>query len=303
MLDRAIATYVRRLVPLFAILALIAIPAGILGAYASPGLAHVIEALNRISTLAATDTLGRARVLGELNRYAAPGGWVGLFYLFELLLYPLARTALIVFAAQTLDGAAPTIASAYREAVRRWFPQVIVALAFAGFAIVLGIGFVIFGGLAALALFAIALLSRPVAVGAGVLLALAVFAALVAIVALAYTAWLMASVSVALEDGNPIRAIGSGMRRTFDRPLLRRTLGVALAVVALDAFGSLAIVSFAGLVEYFTRVTLLYAVIAASAGILLDGLRTIFVLLYMRDVQLRREGSDLLLAATAPAPS
>jgi hypothetical protein len=303
MLDRAIATYVRRLVPLFAILALIAIPAGILGAYASPGLSHVIEALNRISTLAATDTLGRARVLGELNRYAAPGGWVGLFYLFELLLYPLARTALIVFAAQTLDGAAPTIASAYREAVRRWFPQVIVALAFAGFAIVLGIGFVIFGGLAALALFAIALLSRPVAVGAGVLLALAVFAALVAIVALAYTAWLMASVSVALEDGNPIRAIGSGMRRTFDRPLLRRTLGVALAVVALDAFGSLAIVSFAGLVEYFTRVTLLYAVIAASAGILLDGLRTIFVLLYMRDVQLRREGSDLLLAATAPAPS
>jgi hypothetical protein len=303
MLDRAIATYVRRLVPLFAILALIAIPAGILGAYASPGFSHIVDTLNRISTLAPGDTLGRARVLGELNRYAAPGGWVGLFYLFELLLYPLARTALIVFAAQTLDGAAPTIASAYREAVRRWLPQVIVAIAFAGFAIVLGLGFAIFGALAALALIAIGLLSRPAAIGAGVLLAPAVFAVLVAIVALAYTAWLMASVSVALEDGNPVRAIGSGMRRTFDRPLLRRTLGVALAVVALDAFGSLAIVSFAGLVEYFTRVTLLYAVIAASAGILLDGLRTIFVLLYMRDVQLRREGSDLLLAATAPAPS
>ena len=302
-LDRAIATYVRRLVPLFAILALIAIPAGILGAYASPSFTHMIETFNRISTLAPSDTIGRARVMSELNRYAAPGGWVALFYTFELLLYPLARTALIVFAAQALDGAAPTIGAAYRAALQRWLPQLIVAIAFIGFAIVLGLGFAVSGGLLALALFAIGLLSHLLAIGAGVVAGLAAFAALLAIVALAYIAWLMSSVSVALEDGNPIRAIGSGMRRTFDRTLLRRTLGVALAVVALDVFGSLAILSFAGLVDYFTRITLLYAVIAASAGILLDGLRTSFVLIYMRDVQLRREGSDLLVAAAAPALS
>jgi hypothetical protein len=300
-LDRAIATYVRRLVPLFVILALIAIPAGILGAYASPSFTHVFQTMNQISALAPGDTIGRARVMNELNRYAAPGGWVALFYLFELLLYPLARTALIVFAAQTLDGFAPTIGSAYREALRRWLPQLIVTIAFIGFAIVLGLGFAISGALAALAVFAIGVLSRLAAIAAAVIVALAVFAGLVAIVALVYIAWLMASVSVALEDGNPVRAIGNGMRRTFDRPLLRRTLAVALAVVALDVFGTLAIISFAGLLEYFTHVTLLYAMIAACAGILLDGLRTIFVLIYMRDVQLRREGSDLLLAAAAPS--
>jgi hypothetical protein len=299
-LDRAIATYVRRLLPLFVIVALVAIPAGILGAFASPSFTHVFAAINQMSTLPPGDTLGRERIMHELSGYGRPAGFVALFYLFELLLYPLARTALVIFAAQTLDGLAPTIASAYRAAVGRWLPQLMVTIGFIGFALVLGLGFAIAGGLAALALFALGLGSRAAAIVAGVVLALMVFAGLIVVVAFAYTAWLMASVSVAIEDPNPVRAIGSGLRRTFDRPLLRRTFAVALAVVALDWFGSLAIISFAGLAEYFTHVTVLYAVIGACAGILLDGLRTVFVLLYMRDVQLRREGSDLLLAAAAP---
>ena len=48
-----------------------------------------------------------------------------------------------------------------------------------------------------------------------------------------------------------MRAIGRGLRRTLDRPLLKRTFAVALAIVALDWFGSVAIISFAGLVEFF----------------------------------------------------
>jgi len=300
-LDRAISTYVRRFVPLFVILALIAIPAGILGAFTSPSITHLVETFNQMSALPPADTLGRARVMQAFNRSAAPTGWLAVFYLVELIVYPLARTALIVFAADTLDGASPTIGEAYRRALQRWLPQVVVMLAFIGIALVIGIGLGITGGVAVLAVFTMALLSRIAAIVVGIVLGLAVFASIVAIVAMGYTAWLMASVSVAVEDANPVRAIGRGLRRTLDRPLLKRTFAVALAIVALDWFGSVAIIAFAGLIEFFTHLTLLYGIIAACAGILLDGLRTVFVLLYMRDIALRREGSDLLLAAAAPA--
>jgi hypothetical protein len=302
-LDRAISTYVRRFVPLFIILALIAIPAGILGAFTTPSNTHLVETFNQMSALPPADAIGRARVMHEFNRSAAPTGWLAVFYLVELIVYPLARTALIVFAAETLDGMSPTIGAAYRQALRRWLPQVVVALAFIGIALVIGVGLSITGGVAVLAVFAVALLSRITAIAVGIALGIVVFALIIAIVAMGYTAWLMASVSVAVEDGNPVRAIGRGLRRTLDRPLLKRTFAVALAIVALDWFGSVAIISFAGLVEFFSHLTLLYGIIAACAGILLDGLRSVFVLLYMRDIALRREGSDLLLAAAAPAPA
>jgi hypothetical protein len=300
-LDRAIATYVRRFVPLFAILAFIAIPAGILAAFTSPSFTHLIETFNQIAALPPGDTIGRTRALEAFNHSAAaPGGIVALFYLVEFIFYPLARTAMIVFGAQTLDGETPTIGSAYRAALQRWLPQLVVGLAFIGIGLVLGVVFIITGALATLAVVVVGLVSRLAAIVAGSLIALVVLAAVIVIVALVYIAWLMAGVSVAIEDPNPVRAIGRGLRRTLDRPLLKRTLGVALAVVALDWFGSIAIISFAGLVEYLTHAMLLYGILAACAGILLDGVRTIFVLIYMRDVQLRREGSDLLLAAAAP---
>jgi hypothetical protein len=302
-LDRAISTYVRRFVPLFVILALFAIPAGIIGAFSSPGITHLVEAFNQMAALPPADAIGRARVMQEFNRSAPPTGWLAIFYLLELLVYPLARTAMIAFAAETLDGASPTIGGAYRHALQRWLPQVVVVLAFIGIGLVVGVGFGLAGGVLVLAVFAVALLSRIAAIVVGVGLGLLVFAVIVAVVAMGYTAWLMAGVSVAVEDGNPVRAIGRGLRRTLDRPLLKRTFAVALAVVALDWFGSVAIISFAGLIEYFTHLTLLYGIIAACAGILLDGLRSVFVLLYMRDIALRREGSDLLLAAAAPAPA
>jgi hypothetical protein len=302
-LDRAIATYVRRFVPLFVILALIAIPAGLVGVAGQPSLTHMIAVINQLSALPPGDTIARARIMHDLNGSLAPSGWLGLIYLVELIVYPLGRTALIAFAAETLDGAAPTIVSAYRTAFRRWLPQVVVTIAFLGIALVIFIGLGFAGGVAALAIFAVGLLSRIAAIVIGVVAGLACFALLIAGVALGYIAWLMASVSVAVEDPNPIRAIGRGLRRTFDRTLFKRTLAVALAVVALDSFGSLAILSFAGLAEYFTHFVLVYGIIAVCAGILLDGLRTLFVLLYMRDVQLRREGSDLLLAAAAPSPA
>lgn len=302
-LDRAIATYLRRFVPLFVILGIIAIPAGVLSALAGPSFTHVIQILGELFSLPPGDTVDRTALLSQINRSTLPGGSLQFAQLLWLFAYPLAQTAIIVYAAGVFDGTAPTIASAYRVAVRRWLPQIVVAIAFLAIGAVLAFGFVIAVALAVLAVSVLTFLSRVVGVIAVVIVALVAFVAAMVVAALGVIAWLMATISVALDDGNPVRAIGRGLRRTLDRPLFRRTLGVALAVVAISWFGDLAILAFAGLAEYLTHLTLLYGILAASAGVMLNGVTLVFVLLYVRDVQLRREGSDLMEAAAAPSPA
>lgn len=298
-LKRAIALYVRRFVPLFVILAVFAIPAAVLGAATAPDLTHLLQLLGRIGSLPAGDTLERARLLNEFN-HSAPGGWPTLYFnAFALIFYPLSHTALIVFAAGALDGAAPTIASAYRFAVRRWLPQIAVACGFLAIALMVLAGFAIVGVIVGIPILAIGFLSKTLERIAISVAGLIAFAGAIVVFAVGFVAWRMAAISVAVDDGNPVRALVRGLRRTLDRPLLRRTLAVALTVIAFEWCGSLAILACVALIEYFTHLTALALIVDGSGGVVLDGLSMVFVLLYMRDVQLRREGYDLLLAATA----
>jgi hypothetical protein len=306
-LDRAIATYIRRFLALFVILAVIAVPIAIVQALAQPGAAHGSDLLTQFTQmmkLPPGDQAGRARILAEMQRNGvAPSGSVLLLYLVQFLLVPLANTALIVFVAHTVDGVAVSIGSAYRTALARWIPQLAVGVGFFGIAIVIGVAVFIAAVIAGLAIGGVALFSKAAAVVIGVIVVGAFLLAMIGLIALGNVAWLMATVSVAIEDPNPVRAIGRGLRRTLDRPLRKRTLGAALAVIALDWFGTLAVLGGGGALLLLVHQELLYDVIAACGGIVIGGLSTVFILFYMRDVQLRREGSDLLLAASAsPLP-
>ena len=158
--------------------------------------------------------------MSQINRSTLPGGSLQFAQLLWLFAYPLAQTAIIVYAAGVFDGAAPTIASAYRVAVRRWLPQIVVAIAFLAIGAVLAFGFVIAVALAVLAVSVLTFLSRVVGVIAVVIVALVAFVAVMVVAALGVIAWLMATISVALDDGNPVRAIGRGLRRTLDRAAL-----------------------------------------------------------------------------------
>ena len=289
--------YGRRFVPLFVILAVFAIPAGVLSAATTPDLTHLIQTLHQLGTLPAGDTLGRARLLNEFN-HSAPGGRLTFyFYVFELLFYPLSHTALFVYAAGALDGATPTIASAYRVAVRRWPAQIALTCAFLAIALMVLAGFAFAGVIVGIPIFAIGFLSKTLERIAFSVAGLIALAGAIVAFALGFIAWQMAAVNVAVGDGNPVHAIVRAVRRTLDRPLLRRTLAAGLTVIALEWIGSLAILAFEGLIEYLTHLTVLERIVDGSGGVVLNGLGMIFVLLYMRDVQLRREGSDLLLAA------
>lgn len=300
MVRRAISTYARCYVPLFVILAPVAIALGIVGAFISPGFAHAIDALNTLVTLAPADAAGRARVLAELNRYATPSGWVVLYYLSLFTIYPLPRTAAIAFAAGTLDGAAPSVNDALRRGLSRWTAQIVAGLGFIALALALSVAFAFLSALALMLLAAAGAASSAAVPVAGGVLGFALVALLIAAAAVLYFAWLLACVGVAVEDERASSAIARALARTFDPQLRRRTFAVALAVLAFDWFGGLAIGVLAGAFAALTHTFLAAAVVATCAGVALEGVRTIFIVLYARDIALRREGADLLAAAAAP---
>ena len=300
MLRRALATYALCYAPLFVILAPVAVLLGLTGAFISPSFAHAVDALNALVTIAPADAAGRARALAELNRYATPSGWVVLYYLLLFTIYPLPRTAAIAFVDRTLDGTAPTVGDAFRRALPRWAPQVLTGLGFIGIALVLSVAFALLCGVGLMLVAAASAVASQAAPVAGGVVGFVLVAVLIAVAGLLYIAWLLASVGVAVEDDRPVRAIVRALARTFDPQLRRRTFGVALAILTFDWFGGLAIGVLAGAFAALTHALLPAAVVAACAGVVFECVRTIFVLLYARDITLQREGSDLLLAAAAP---
>ena len=171
-LDRTRKTYVAGFAPLFAILAIFAIPVALLEFYTQSSSTHAFDVINHLLTLPPGDTASRARLLDELGR-AVPSGWTGLVFFCELAVYPPSRTALIVFAAQSADGFTPRAGSAYRMALTRWLPQLGVELIFACLALAGAIAFVIAFGLGVAVVGAVDGISRPVAVGAGSVIGLA----------------------------------------------------------------------------------------------------------------------------------
>ena len=298
-LDRTIATYGRRWFALFVLLAVAALPVAALQAAAEPSLAHLFASLNRLFTTPPGDVAGRTRALAEFANAAAPTTWSVLYVLAQLLLFPLAQTAAFAFVEHAGDAVPFSLADAYRAAFPRWPAQVLVLAAFLVLSWLLVFAFVVVALGGTLATYGIALLSRAAGSLVALALAGALCAAFVLAVSAGYLAWLLASASVATEGAGPLRAIRHGVRRTLDPALRRRTLAVAPALLGVNWLATLAVVSLGGLAAHATHVDALLIVLPAFAGIVIDGLRIVFVQSYARDVQLRREGRDLLLAASA----
>ena len=302
-LDRAIATYVRRFLPLFVILALVMVPIAVVESLFTPGLTHLVEMLTQLGRVPPGHPAESQRILQEFQRGSGTAAPVFLMYVAQGLLIPLADTALVIFAAAALDGVPVTIGSAYRAGVARWLPQIAVGVAFLA---MLGVAFVAFfvaTVLAALAIAGLFALSHVIGIVLGIVIGIVAFAAFVVVVAIANVAWLMAMVSIAVEEPNPARAIGRSLRRTFDRLMFKRTIALGFAILAIGLFGSLAFVSFSAALAFVTHSDAVSALVSASGGVAIGGVSTLMVLVYVRDLRLRREGSDLLLLATGePAP-
>jgi hypothetical protein len=301
-LDRAISTYVRRCLPLFVILAITVIPVTLLQLAATPGFAHVSELFAEMNRLPIADQVDRGRLMNQALGSLNGGSIFALFILWPLILFPLTRNAIYTYAEAALENATVSIAAVYRASIARWVAQIVVVIGY--FTIALGITLVgstfitLIGGLVYFAA------GRGSAAG-GIVVVLIVlfFITLFLSFALLNVAFELSSVSVALEDKNPFRAMGNGWRRTFDRALRRRTIGIALAFSAVELLGSVAMIAVSGLLQALTHLALLQALVAAIGQIVISGILGVFMVAYARDVRLRREGYDLLRAASEPAPA
>jgi len=297
-LDRAISTYVRWYLPLFVILAIAVIPVMLLQLAATPGLTHMGDVFARMNRLPVGD-LERTRLLSEAFRSIDGGSIFAIFIMWPLILFPLTRNALYTYAEGALENVPVSIVAAFRASIARWVAQIVVVLGYFAIALVIGLlAFVLFISIAALVFG-----GAGRGTGAGVALLIVAMPFVLAFwlgFALLNVAFELSSVSVALEESNPVRAMGNGWRRTFDRALRRRTIGIALAFSAVELGGSLALFVLGALLESLTHLSLLPAVVSAIGHIVISGVLGVFVVVYARDVRSRREGYDLLRAAAIP---
>jgi hypothetical protein len=301
-LDRAISTYVRRFIPLFAILAITVVPTALFQLMAAPGIEHMNALFAEMNRLPVSDMLDRNRLLTQALGSLNFGALSAMFIVGPVLLYPFSRTALIVFANAVLDDAPVTIATAFRASVGRWLPQNVTAL---GYLVIAAVAFfiVIVAYVIVILLVFLAASRQSVVAGtAAIIVSIPFFLFMFVLYALINVAWELSCVSVALEEPNPVRAIGNGLRRSLDPALRRRTIGIALAYLAIEVIGIGALAGAGAFVGSLLHQQFVSEVFSAGAQIVITGVLSTFMVVYSRDVRLRREGSDLLLAASEPPP-
>lgn len=300
LLERALAAYARRWPALCAIFALAAVPSVLLQAAIEPSLAQIIAAANAWFAAATGDAEVRARTLAALgSALAAAGGRTPVVLLAEFALYLIAQSAAFADLAHALDGRAQTVTASYRQATGRWFAQVIVGLSFVVLSWGLALVFVAAVAAGGLLAYALTQASRELGAVAGVVVALALGGGFVFVAALGYLAWLTASATVATEPGPPLAAVRAGLRRTLEPAARRRTFVLGPTLVAANWTWSLAVAALAGAAVALSHADALAFVFPALGAVVLDGLRSAVLAVYLRDVRLRSEGADLLLLAQA----
>ena len=296
-LDRAVTLFVRRFAVLVLILALVAVPVAIVQFAAEPSTTTMAADLQRVFTLPPGHPEEQRAILRRLAQQNQVGILAFGLIALSVILSALSTTACMIGVAQAYGGRLPSVREVYREALRRWLPQLAAGIVFMAlaFAVTIALAIVIF--FTALAIGGLAVVSRLAAEIVGIPVALVAAALLFGVVVLVYFAAQMTLVSIALEDANPIRGIAAGLRRTLSPALFWRSLLVGTIVFGVSLIGTLMLVALAAVVSAVTHLTALYPVIVVIGGVVLNALLTSFIVIYAIDVRVRREGYDLVIAA------
>jgi hypothetical protein len=303
MLDRAITLFVRRFAAIVAVLAVVSVPIIVLQAIAAPHAGHVFSDMARIFTAAGNPAASRAAA-DAIARDDRTGPMTFIVLLVAALVRPLMWCALVAVLAAAYAGMQTSIGDAYRLALRRWFPLILVALTYlvlGGFAAIPIIIVYVVVLLAVVALGALHYTIALVIVGViGVVLVLAMASVIGSLVLMAYE---LSAVAIVTETANPAEAIGIGMRRAFAPGMKRRTVVGGLVVLLVSQVGSVPLIGIAAVVSAATHVDALYFAIFGAGTILLEGIVAAFVVVFAVDARVRREGFDLVLPETPPVPA
>jgi hypothetical protein len=296
-LDRAVTLFVRRFAVLVLILALVAIPVAIVQYATAPSTAGMLADLQRLLELPPGHPEEQRAVLRALTQKNQIGALGALLVMLSAVLSALSSTACIIGVAQAYGGKLPSVREVYREALLRWPAQLAAGLAYVGIAFALTIVLTLLIFVIALAIGALAVLSRVAAAVVGIPVAVVMLAVFLATLVMLYFAAQMTLVAIALEEPNPIRGIAHGLRRTLSPPIFWRSLLVATVLFAVSLLGSLIVLGIASAFSVLTHVTAFYPVITVIGGVALNALLTTFIVIYAFDIRVRREGYDLAVAA------
>jgi len=303
MLDRAITLYVRRFALIVTVLAVVSVPIVLLEALTVPQSAHMFSDLGRMmaagangaASQRAADQFARDNTmtpLGMLVLFGASGA--------RLLMW----CAILAVVAAAYAGIETSVGAAYRLALRRWAPLLVVTLAFAILGMFCAIPVFVLYFLVIVAIVALAALHQVVAtVVVTIVGVLVVIAGLAVVGSLAFMSYELAAVAIVTETGNPVEAIGIGLRRALAPGMKRRTLVAGLVMLLLSQLGAVPILALAAVATALTRVDALYFAVIGVGTVLLDGLVASFAVVYAVDVRVRREGFDIVLPETPPVPA
>ncbi len=300
-LDRAVTVFVRHFAVIVFILALVAVPLAIVQYAASPSTDSFFTDLQRALNVPPGHTAERDAILRELSAKNRVGAVTFLIVLVAGVLGALASTACTIAIAQAYRGGVPSVREVYREALRRWLPQLAAILIFVGVAVVVVIIEIIVIALAAVAVVALSSVSRIAGIALGIPVALVVIPGYFLSIVCLYFVAQMTSVSIALEEPNPIRGIAHGVRRTLAPAVFWRSALVGTIAFAVSLIGALVLLSIGGVLAALTHFSALAPVVSVVGGLAINGLVATFLVVYATDVRVRREGYDLELAARETA--
>jgi hypothetical protein len=296
-LDRAVTLFVRRFVPMVALLGVAIAPLMIVDAIIAPGSARVFSDFGRVLTSGGGSAAQDA--LSALSRDSTSSGQAVAIGVLGGAVRLLMWSAIVAYVAAVYAGGTLAVADAYRIGVRRWPAQFLIALAFIVLAVIAMIPILtayvlsIFGVVAL-----IALKAGMIAAIFGVLAAIAIIGAFAILFAWIYMTYQLAAVAVVTESLSPIAAIAAALRRTVSRATFWRTVLAGLIVGIVSEGAALPLVAIGSALSALTHISALYFAVLGVGSILLEGLVAAYVVVYATDVRVRREGLDLLAVSS-----
>jgi hypothetical protein len=301
-LDRAVTLFVRRFVPIVAVLAIAIVPLMLTEALIAPGSARMFTDIGRVlmSTRGGADSAAAA---AALTRDQAGIGQFAIVALLSLVVRLLMWSAILAVASAAYAGATTPFGTAYRLALRCWPGQVVVAVTFGIIASVMFVPVMIAYAIALAGVFGlIALHADVIAAIFGIVAVIVVLGLFLLVGAWVYMTYQLASAAVVIESMNPIAAVTAALRRSFARQTWWRTVVAGLIVLSVTQGAALVFAALGILVATLAHMAQLSFVILGVGTIVVEGVLAVFVVVYSTDVRVRREGLDLIaLTESAPA--
>ncbi|HTJ28077.1 MAG TPA: hypothetical protein VMA36_18110 [Candidatus Limnocylindria bacterium] len=279
LLDRAVTLYVRRFVPILSAMAVVYVPVLVLQAVATPAALRSSEAFARLVHLGAS--------AGGAASRPDPAGHVTAVSLVSILACLLMWNAVFTMIASEYDGVAVGLAAAYRFAVRRWFAQVGVSLAW-----------LVIGVLGAALLLFVPVVASTMLWALGAKTVGMFLGSVTALFGIAVAAWMLmvyelSSVAILTETANVLRAVRISLGRGVARATRWRVLLGGLVFGVMLYGGILVIGTLAAVAGTATHQPVIEFALNGVGEIVTSGLVTAFVVVFAADLRVRREGLDL----------